>query len=195
MGNPTNAIMGTFALWWGWLGFNCGSTFGVTNNKWQFAQRAAVTTLNGSYAGGLLAMIYSYYSSRKADVGTIVNGILAGLVAVTGGAAFFTAIDSFLIGAIGAVLFLNVPPLMDKYRIDDPVGAVAVHGASGCWGLIAIGLFAVNEPDLLPDGGLTRGQCGLIKGCGVNLLFVQTVTALALNNLERRDYLGPVDFN
>ncbi|RWS29086.1 putative ammonium transporter 3-like protein [Leptotrombidium deliense] len=181
MGNPTNAIVGNFSLWWGWLGFNCGSTFGVRNNKWAFAQRAAITTLNGSYAGGLVALFYSYYRTRKVDVSCVVNGILAGLVAVTSGAGFFKATDSLIIGAIGSIISCIIPTLMDRHRIDDPVGAVAVHGGAGAWGALAVGLFAVAEPDLLSNGGLTRGQCGLCYGCGPRLFGVQLLTVLAVS--------------
>ncbi|KAI1307944.1 putative ammonium transporter 3 [Halotydeus destructor] len=180
MGNPTNAIVGTFSLWWGWLGFNCGSTFGVSNNKWQFAERAAVTTLNGSFAGGLVAMLLTMRSTGKADVGSLCNGILAGLVAVTSGAGFFQPMDSLFIGGFGALLYTLVAPILDRFRIDDPVGAVAVHGAAGAWGALCVGLFAIAEPDILVSGGLTRGQCGLFKGCGFRLLGVQVMAIVCV---------------
>lgn len=131
MGNPINAVVGTFALWWGWLGFNCGSTFGVSDNKWQFAERAAVTTLNGSIAGGLVALIYSAISNRMADVSGVLNGILAGLVAVTSGAGFFQPLDCLLIGGLGSITNCITLRIMDGFRIDDPVGAVAVHASGG----------------------------------------------------------------
>lgn len=131
MGNPVNAILGNFTLWWGWLGFNCGSTFGVSGNKWEFAERAALTTLNSSFSGGLLALSYSYYTLKKLDVALVINGILGGLVAVTSCAAFTVPLDSLIIGVLGSSVTLVVPTLMDKYHIDDPVGAVAVHGAAG----------------------------------------------------------------
>src|SRR6218665_3863074 len=159
MGNPVNAILGNFALWWGWLGFNCGSTFGVSGSKWEFAERSAVTTLNSSFAGGLLALFYSYHSSNKIDVAIVINGILGGLVAVTSCASFCLPVDSIIIGCMGCAATLWIQPLMDKYHIDDPVGAVAVHGGGGIVGTICVGLFTINEP-YSDTNSLTRGQSG-----------------------------------
>ncbi|CAG2121534.1 unnamed protein product, partial [Medioppia subpectinata] len=181
MGNPVNAVVGTFALWWGWLGFNCGSTFGVSHHKWQFAERAAVTTLNGSFAGGLIALMYCFITNGRAEVSPVLNGILAGLVAVTSGAGYFEPYDSFVIGALGCVANTLIAPFLDSLRIDDPVGAVAVHAGGGMVGILCVGLFAVAEPFIIENGGLTRGQSGLFKGGGFRLLGVQCLAALSVS--------------
>ncbi|KAK7070343.1 Ammonium transmembrane transporter activity protein [Halocaridina rubra] len=128
MGSPTNAILGTFMLWWGWLGFNCGSTFGISGDMWKYAARTAVTTLLASIGGGLAGMAYSWYKNRRLSVGDVVNSVLGALVSITAGCALFTTWESLLVGTVGGILAVLSMPLVDSFHIDDPVGAVAVHG-------------------------------------------------------------------
>ena len=92
-------------LWWGWLAFNAGSTFGVTSNKWQLSARACCTTLMASVSGGLVAMVQSYFmNNKKQDVLTVVNGILGALVGVTGGCAVYNMYCATVVGAVGSFL-------------------------------------------------------------------------------------------
>lgn len=176
MGNPGNALVGTFTLWWGWLVFNCGSSFGISGDKWHYAGRSAVNTINASLGGGLTGMFYTYIKNKLFLVGDLINSVLGALVAVTAGSGFFRAWESLLVGAIGALLVNFIPPLMDRFRIDDPVGAVAVHGMGGLWGMLAVGLF-IDKDKLL---NLTHGRKGLFKGGGFYLLGVQLLACVVV---------------
>nr|XP_054926507.1 putative ammonium transporter 3 [Dermacentor andersoni] len=176
MSRPTNVLLGTFTLWWGWLVFNCGSSFGVRHDKWKYASRAAVTTINASLGGGLVGVFYTYFMTRKFLVDDIVNAILTALVAVTAGSGFYSAYESIVVGVTGALFACWVPAALERVRIDDPVGAVAVHAVGGVWGLLAVGLFA-DADSLLR---LTSGRSGLFKGGGAYLLGVQALAALCI---------------
>ncbi|CAL1295646.1 unnamed protein product [Larinioides sclopetarius] len=177
MGNPGNALVGTFTLWWGWLVFNCGSSFGISGDKWHYAGRSAVNTINASLGGGLAGLIYSYTRNKLFVVSDLINSILGALVAVTAGSGFLRAWESLVVGAFGAILVNMVAPCLDKYRIDDPVGAVAVHAMGGLWGMIAVGLFVDNDSLL----NLTHGRSGLFKGGGLYLLGVQVLACFAVS--------------
>lgn len=143
MGNPTNALMGMFMLWWGWLGFSAGSTFGITGHKWKYSSRASVTTILASMGGGCVGMISSWVvRNGLQDINMLLDSILASLVAISGGAPIFRPVYSIVVGSIAAFLVLISTPLIQKCRIDDPTNSFAVHGIAGAWGLVAIGLFA-----------------------------------------------------
>ncbi|XP_045457669.1 putative ammonium transporter 2 [Melitaea cinxia] len=177
LGNPVNVVMGTFVLWWGWLAFNSGSTYGVSGAKWQYAARAAVMTMMGSFGGGCFGLFFTLIKNKgRADVMDLVNSILGSLVAVTAGCFLYRAWEAIVIGVVGAAIVSASVPLLDKMRIDDPVSASAVHGASGLWGVIAVGLFADNPIPM----DTTNGRSGLFKGGGWYLLGVQTLTGVCL---------------
>ncbi|CAM1299476.1 amt-3 (predicted) [Pycnogonum litorale] len=176
MGNPVNAITGTFILWWGWLGFNCGSTYGSSFNKWHYAGRSGITTINGSIGGGLAGMIYSYVKkNKKFEVGIVLNSILGGLVSITAGCAFFQPVEALMIGFVGGLLTSSGSPILDRFHIDDPVGAFGVHGFGGAWALIAVGLFA--DADSLLE---LNTNAGLFKGGGFYLLGIQLLGIVAI---------------
>ncbi|XP_059062585.1 putative ammonium transporter 2 [Achroia grisella] len=177
LGNPVNAVMGTFVLWWGWLAFNSGSTYGVSGAKWQYAARAAVMTMMGSFGGGCFGLLFTLIRNKgKAEVMDLINSILGALVSITAGCFLYRSWEALLIGMIGAAIASISAPLFDKMGVDDPVGASAVHGACGIWGVIAVGLFADNPIPL----ETTNGRSGLFKGGGWYLLGVQTLTAVCL---------------
>ncbi|KAM0737359.1 putative ammonium transporter 3 [Formica fusca] len=176
LGCPVNAIMGLFVLWWGWLAFNSGSTYGVTGARWQYAARAAVSTMMGSMGGGLIGLGFSLTNPNGIDILSQINGILGALVAITGGCFLYKAWEAMIVGMIGAFITCIAMPALDKIRIDDPVGAAATHGASGIWGVIAIGLFADNPYPL----DTTSGRKGLFKGGGWYLLGIQSLSVLCL---------------
>ncbi|CAH0404334.1 unnamed protein product [Chilo suppressalis] len=177
LGNPVNAVMGTFVLWWGWLAFNSGSTYGVSGAKWQYAARAAVMTMMGSFGGGCFGLIFTMIKNKgRADVMDLINSILGALVSITAGCFLYRAWEALLIGALGAAIVSGTTPLFDKLRVDDPVGASSVHGAAGFWGVIAVGLFADNPIPM----ETTNGRSGLFKGGGWYLLGVQTLTGVCL---------------
>ncbi|XP_031622329.1 putative ammonium transporter 3 isoform X2 [Contarinia nasturtii] len=177
LGNPVNACMGLFVLWWGWLAFNSGSTYGVSGAKWQYAARAAVMTMMGSFGGGCFCLIYSMVRNEgRVDMIDLINGILGSLVSITAGCFLYRAWEAMLIGAIGAILTCVSMPIFDKWSVDDPVGASAVHGVCGIWGVVAVGLFADNPIPL----DTTNGRMGFFKSGDFYLLGVQALSALCL---------------
>jgi Amt family ammonium transporter len=134
------AIVGTFILAFGWFGFNPGSTLAGTDLR---IGVVAANTMLASAAGALTAMIYMMARFAKPDPSMMANGMLAGLVAITAPCAFVTAPVAVLIGAISGVLVcLSVFFVEGTLKIDDPVGAISVHGTNGAWGVLALGLFA-----------------------------------------------------
>ncbi|XP_014673215.1 PREDICTED: putative ammonium transporter 3 [Priapulus caudatus] len=177
MGSPTNALVGLFMLWWGWLGFNCGSTYGITGHKWKLTAKSAITTINASIGGGITGCFISYLTRDwKLNVADLINSILGALVAVTAGCAVVRPWEALVIGAIGAIITLATVPLLDRLRIDDPVGAVSVHAAAGIWGMLSVGIFAENDKLQY----LTYGRAGLIHGGGGYLLGAQTAAVVAM---------------
>ncbi|KAG5897809.1 hypothetical protein JTB14_011809 [Gonioctena quinquepunctata] len=175
LGNPVNAVMGLFVLWWGWLAFNSGSTYGLSGEKWHYAARAAVMTMMSTFGGGTVSIFFTMYK-LKGKIGAIdiINGILGSLVSITAGCFLYKGWEALLIGAIGALLVCGSMPLFDLAGVDDPVGASAVHGVGGIWGVIAVGIFADNPFPL----DTTNGRSGLMKGGGWYLLGIQCLTAL-----------------
>jgi ammonium transporter, Amt family len=133
----TLASLGVFLLWFGWYGFNPGSTTTGTPNT---APIAVLTTLAAS-AGATSAMLFTWLKYRKPDIGMTLNGALAGLVAITAGCANVSAASAVVIGLVGGVLVVLSVLFFDRIKIDDPVGAVSVHGVNGAWGTLAAGLF------------------------------------------------------
>jgi Amt family ammonium transporter len=134
------AVMGTMVLAFGWFGFNAGSTLAAADPR---IATIAVNTLLASSAGALGAMVFVWNVAKKPDLGMICNGMLGGLVAITASCAFVSSAAAVLIGAVaGWLVAWTVIVIERRLRIDDPVGAIAVHGACGAWGALALGLFA-----------------------------------------------------
>ena len=155
--NIPMAIVGTFILAFGWFGFNAGSTLAGTDLRLTVV---AVNTMIASAAGALVATLYMMWKFGKPDPSMMANGLLAGLVAITAPCAFVPSWASFLIGAVAGLLVVLAVFFIDqKLKIDDPVGAVAVHGVNGAWGVLALGLFADGS---YGDGW--NGVAGTVKG-------------------------------
>jgi ammonium transporter, Amt family len=155
--NIPMAIIGTFILAFGWFGFNAGST--LAGNDLRLAV-AATNTMIASGAGALSATLYMMWRYGKPDPSMMANGMLAGLVAITAPCAFVNSIASFIIGAIAGILVIIAAFFIDqKVRVDDPVGAVAVHGVNGLWGVLSLGLFADGT---YGDGW--NGVSGTVRG-------------------------------
>jgi len=168
------ASLGVFILWFGWFGFNPASTLGVTSDGGALASLVAMNTNMAAAAGAISAMITIWVVAGKPDLGMIMNGCLAGLVAITAGCAFVTPVAAIMIGLIGGVIVVLGTLLLDRLRIDDPVGAVPVHGMNGIWGTVAIGLF--GSPDLVGDNMTS----GLFYGGGLGQLGTQLIGALSV---------------
>lgn len=133
------ATIGVFLLWVGWFGFNGGSV--LSADPWMVSY-VFVTTALSSCSGALSAMLTTYLSFRNLDAPMALNGILAGLVGITAGADLVSPMAAVTIGAVSGMLVVYSIHLLDRLRIDDPVGAISVHGVCGIWGTIAVGLFA-----------------------------------------------------
>ncbi len=162
------AVLGGFILWLGWFGFNPGSTLAFDEN----VPRIAMTTALASCTGILAAMATSWTLGGKPDLSMIINGCLAGLVAITAPCAVTTPVGAALIGIVAGVLVVLAVRFFDTLRIDDPVGALAVHLVNGIWGTLAVGLFAVPK--------YFDGTAGLFYGGGIGLLFTQLIGVLAV---------------
>ncbi|MFC1658564.1 ammonium transporter [Candidatus Omnitrophota bacterium] len=164
------ASLGVFILWFGWFGFNSGSTLGVGDGS--LIARIAINTNLAAATGGILAMIMVWKMFGKPDLSMAMNGALAGLVAITAPCAFVEPWTAILIGAIAGIIAVLGVLLLDKLNIDDPVGAVSVHGFNGIWGTIAIGLFGKQALGLANNG--------LFYGGGLVQLGIQSLGSLAV---------------
>ena len=158
---PLGAL-GVLLLWFGWFGFNCGSGLVASAD---IGLVAANTILAGA-AGAISAMGLSFFRSKRTDVGLTLNGCLAGLVGITAGCASVEPWAAIAIGVLSGIVMLFAVELFDeRLRIDDPVGAISVHGITGAFGTICVGIFAVGD--------------GVLTGGGATLLLVQILGVVA----------------
>ncbi len=149
--NMTSAMTGCLILWFGWFGFNPGSTMAADPEA---ISRIMVTTNVSAAAGALAATALAWKLLGKPDVGMTINGALAGLVGITASCAFVSVGSSLVIGALSGLLIVLGVLFLDKVKWDDPVGAIAVHGMGGIFGTLAVGLFAQDKfmPGTTGDG-------------------------------------------
>jgi len=169
------AILGVFILAFGWFGFNAGSTLAGTDLR---ISVVAVNTMLASAAGAVTAMVVAMRWFGKPDLSLTANGMLAGLVAITAPCAFVTSAGAVLIGAIaGALLVGSVYFVEHKLKVDDPVGAISVHGVNGAWGVLAVGLFADGTYGAGLNGVATP-VVGLFYGGGMSQLYSQMIGTL-----------------
>jgi len=191
--NLTMVVVGTFILAFGWFGFNAGSTLSGTDTQ---IAVIAVNTMLASAAGAFLGFAWSSTRFGKPDVSWLCNGMLAGLVAITAPCAFVSAPVAVLIGAIAGVLVIESALFIERtLKVDDPVGAVAVHGVNGAFGILAVGLFANGTyGDGLngvegPVKGLFYGDASQLVASsiaiGVNILWVGGVSFVALKVIDK----------
>ncbi len=178
--NLPMTLIGTLILAFGWFGFNAGSTLAGTDPR---VATIAVNTMLASSAGAFTALIFVWYELRKPDVAMACNGLLGGLVAITGPCAFVSPAAAVLIGLVAGVLVVKAVSWIEmRWRVDDPVGAVSVHGACGAWGALALGLFADGTYGVGWNGvagpvrgllfGDARQLVAQVIGVGTNILFV-----------------------
>jgi Amt family ammonium transporter len=172
--NIPMAIVGTFILAFGWFGFNAGSTLAGTDPR---IAVIAVNTMLASAAGAFSAMLFVWFRYGKPEPSILANGLLAGLVAITASCAFVSTISAVIIGAIAGVLVVaSVVFIEQVLKVDDPVGAISVHGTCGVWGILALGLFAdgtygngLNGVSG-PVSGLLYGDFGQLVAQGIGAL-------------------------
>jgi Amt family ammonium transporter len=171
----TLAALGVFILWMGWFGFNSGSTLSGMNPGIAYI---AVTTTLAACAAACSALIVNWFKQGHPSTEMALNGVLAGLVAITAGCASVSVNGAIMIGLIaGPVLIFGLDLIERVFKVDDPVGAVAVHGLNGMWGTIAVGLFAVPAVGELTGMGPTAG---LLYGGGFAQLGIQVMGTVAV---------------
>ncbi|MET0920890.1 MAG: ammonium transporter [Acidimicrobiia bacterium] len=164
--NMTIAALGAVILWFGWYGFNPGSTLSAMD--FEGIGRVATNTTLAACTGALVAVAWVYPRLRKFDVGLSINGLLAGLVAITCPCYWVSPTGSIFIGLVAGVIMILAVEFVEWIRVDDPCGAVAVHGACGIWGTLSLGLFAVGNYDI----GTGKPQ-GLFYGGNADVLIAQ----------------------
>ena len=176
----TIAVCGGLLLWFGWYGFNPGSTLSAMD--FQGIGRVSANTTLAACAAALTAEFYIFFRTGKWDPGSITNGFLAGLVAITAPCYWVSPFGSVMIGAIAGVLAIVAVDVLEYLRIDDPIGAVPVHLVNGIWGTLSLGLFAsgqysaIGSDPISPD--LSAKLTGLFYGGGSKVLVAQAIGSL-----------------
>jgi Amt family ammonium transporter len=180
--------LGGLLLWIGWFGFNGGSAFNISSkDAANLVGLIIVNTNTAGLAGAIIAAIIVYLQYKKLDITMILNGALGGLVAVTAGADVVGLWEPILIGAIGGALVVFAVPFFDKFKIDDPVGALSVHLVNGIWGTLAVGIFA--DFSILVQ----------LKGVAITAIFTFPISyivfifikkAIGLRSDEEHEYVG-----
>jgi Amt family ammonium transporter len=176
------AATGGLILWFGWYGFNPGSTLSAMD--FEGIGRVATNTTLAACSAGLMSMIYGYVLIKKWDLGYTVNGFLAGLVAITCPCYWVSPTGSILIGAVAGVVVVLGLEFLEWIRIDDPIGAVPVHAFNGIWGTLSLGLFACGKYGV--TGALAADNSapltGLFYGGGTSLVMAQAIGSLIVTS-------------
>jgi ammonium transporter, Amt family len=176
----TIAVSGGLILWFGWYGFNPGSTLSAMD--FTGIGRVAANTTLAACTGGLAAMFYAYKLSKKWDAGFTTNGFLAGLVAITCPCYWVSPTGACILGAVAGVVVVLGVELLEWLRIDDPIGAVPVHGFAGIWGTLSLGLFACGRygstGPISPDNSAPLK--GLFYGGGTQVLVSQMIGSASI---------------
>jgi Amt family ammonium transporter len=178
----TIASVGAVILWFGWYGFNPGSTLSAMDI--QGVARVAANTTLAACTGGLAALFFVYPRSKKWDCGATLNGLLAGLVAITCPCYWVSPLGALILGAVAGVIVILATDLLEYLRIDDPCGAWPVHGAAGMWGTYSLGLFATGEFGAPTPTGADNSAGSIVKGLfyggGTDQLVAQLIGNLAI---------------
>ncbi len=172
--NIPYAVLGTFILLVGWYGFNPGSELAADGA----IGGIAVTTTLAAAAGAIVAMATIWMKSGKPDVAMTANGMLAGLVAITAGTAAVSPMGAIIIGALAGVIVVGAVLLFDRLHVDDPVGAISVHGVCGAFGTICVGLFATETTDFWQQGLFYGGDADQLVSQVIGVAAVAAFVAL-----------------
>ncbi|MDK2847739.1 MAG: ammonium transporter, Amt family [Desulfuromonadales bacterium] len=185
------AALGVFILWFGWYGFNPGST---TTGDTSIALIAVTTTLAAA-AGAVAAMLATWIKYGKSDIGMTLNGALAGLVGITAGCANVSPFSAVIIGLVAGVLVLFSVLFFDKIKVDDPVGAVSVHGVCGAWGTLAAGLFDTAGFSLKTVGVqlVGIGAC-FVWAFGIGLIMFKLIDLVVGMRASREEEMAGLDY-
>jgi Amt family ammonium transporter len=175
--NMPMVMLGCFILAFGWFGFNPGSSLAASDNR---IGVVATNTMVAGMSATLASCLYMWWlgPTKKPDPGMMCNGILAGLVAITAPSGFVSPMGAFIIGAVAGVLVCWSCFFFDKIRIDDPVGAISIHGVCGAWGVLAVGLFA-DGTSYSGYNGVNHNVTGLLYGGGAGQLMAQVIEVVA----------------
>lgn len=190
-GNISMVVLGTFILWFGWYGFNCGSTVSMTpGENANAAALVAMTTTLSAGTGGIVVFSIKLAQTGQYDMSGLSNGILAGLVSITAPCASVYGWSAILIGAIGGLVYTGSSALVKMLKIDDPIDAFSVHGACGAWGVLAVAFF--DGENGIFYGGADAGKllgwqiCGIVViALWTGVLSAATFVALRLGGLLR----------
>jgi ammonium transporter, Amt family len=174
--NIPYAVLGTIILWFGWFGFNPGSTLSVDFGGIGFFAYVATTTNIAAAAGGIGGFLCAWFKLKKPDISMMLNGVLGALVAITAASGYVAPWAAIVIGLVSGFIAVYGVIFVERIGIDDPIGAVAVHGMSGVWGTLACGLFAV--PALASK--LATGHGGLVYTGSFHQLGVQSLGLVAV---------------
>src|SRR5438874_2690734 len=176
------AATGGLIIWFGWYGFNPGSTLSAMD--FEGIGRVATNTTLAACAAGLTALAYTFIATKKWDVSFTVNGFLAGLVAITCPCYWVSPVGAIALGGVAGVLVVLGAELLEWLRIDDPIGAVPVHGICGIWGTLSLGLFACGKygatGPVAPDN--SAPLTGLFYGGGTQVLIAQAIGSLIVTS-------------
>jgi len=174
--NMAFVTLGVIILWFGWFGFNPGSTLGVDFPEVGFFSYVALNTNVAAAAGVLGAVVTAWLVIKKPDLSMMLNGAIGALVAITAACAFVAPWAALVIGAVAGAIVVFGILLVERLRIDDPIGAIAAHGLAGVWGTLSLGFLAA--PGLVEKVGI--GEAGLLYGGGPRQLGVQALGLLAV---------------
>jgi Amt family ammonium transporter len=175
--NMPYAVLGTIILWFGWFGFNPGSTLGVvTGDRNGYFGYVALTTNIAAASGAVGGIVSAWVIIKKPDISMMLNGVIAALVAITAASGFVAPWAAVVIGLVSGFIAVAGVLFVERIGIDDPIGAVAVHGMSGVWGTLATGIFAV--PSLAKN--LATGTGGLVYTGSFHQLGVQALGLVAV---------------
>ena len=182
---PHNIVLGAVGgliLWFGWYGFNPGSTLSALDV--QGIGRVAFNTTLAACSAGLAALFYAYARVGKWDLGLTVNGFLGGLVAITCPCYWVSPTGAFLIGSVSGVVVIWATDFLEHVRVDDPIGAVPVHLVCGVWGTLSLGLFATGAYGLPTPTGADTSAAAIVKGLfyggGAGQLIAQAIGSAAI---------------
>jgi len=181
------AVIGVFLLWLGWFGFNGGSVLSADPGLVSFV---LVTTSLAAAAGGLGGFLMSYIVFKRMDLGMVLNGILAGLVGITAGADVIEPNNALLVGFIAGLIVVLSAITLDKFKLDDVVGAVSVHLVCGIWGTLAVGIFS-NNPDHTFGTQLTGvAICGVAAFVSAFIIFYALKVTMGIRVSEQHEKEG-----
>ncbi|MEQ8473646.1 MAG: ammonium transporter [Marinoscillum sp.] len=181
------AVIGVFLLWLGWFGFNGGSVLSADPGLVSFV---LVTTSLAACAGGLGGFVTGYIAFKRLDLGMVLNGILAGLVGITAGADVIEPGHAIIVGVIAGILVVISAVTLDKFKLDDVVGAVSVHLTCGIWGTLAVGIFSMNEEHSFVTQLIGVAVCGAAAFISAFVIFTVLKMTMGIRVSEEHEKEG-----